>query len=508
MTPPDDSDALGFVIGSEEELVAFFDAFRTPEAQSNEAHRMQLAAKLAPAFETLGRRLIEEWSPILVTSGVVQFACEGLRQFGLGSYSAGIALRLLARAADEGPEAHAMLTASRAAQLAVEISKANPETSRIQFYMLYLVAALDDDAMRLEVATDGLYKSAIMAYRGHLFSEHQDTSMPTVRAAARPRLVPLGRRRRPAPAARRVPTWCSSPQGAPDPPRPRAQIAARAVANVARFPGTHEMAVTAEVLPWAVALIGGRSMSRVEDPETMARSREAMTPHSYRRMSAACLLATHSSLLPQPATRTPPALLSLLTATQAALLWVLANICRGGSYMYNKVSFAFDAIANCLREFEAHEGVAEAAAVAAHHLLEDRVVMRSQPLEAGLPPVLVRVAREHQRRPRVAHGMLLALRSVCGVADECADVAVRSGAISYAARCLKDFANDLTVVKAAMRCLTSAAVNTLEGRAELVSFLGVEAALPPVAQNTGDIELQVRSARRRPETRPLPSVRC
>lgn len=111
-----------------------------------------------------------------------------------------------------------------------------------------------------------------------------------------------------------------------------------------------------------------------------------------------CTLKSISHLLTPP----PP---------QEALCWVLANICAGGSYITSNVSggFVFDALAACLRDFEAHAGVAESTACAVHFLLSDRAVMRSQPLDAEIPSALIRVAREHPKNPRVALAVLLAL---------------------------------------------------------------------------------------------------
>lgn len=172
----------GFVIASREELIAFFDAVVGVDTDKTvDPEQLKLIARLGGEFEVLCRKLLENWSPILVSSGVVEFACKGLRFFGLGSYAAGVALRVLARVTEEGPEAHALLVQHEAAQLAVKTAKAHPENSRTQFYMLLLVAVVDDDAMRERAAEDGLFKSAIMAYRGHLFSTHDKISIPTVR---------------------------------------------------------------------------------------------------------------------------------------------------------------------------------------------------------------------------------------------------------------------------------------------------------------------------------------
>lgn len=173
--------AVGFVISSRDELSSFFDPCKFIDENTTDPAQLRLLAQRGTEFESLGRKLLERWTSILVSSGVVEFAVEGLRRFGLGNFAAGVALRILARAADEGPSAHALLISTKAAQLAVSIAKANPETARVQFCTLYLVAAIDDDLVREEVAQLGLFRSAIMAYRDHLFSEHGGVSMPTVR---------------------------------------------------------------------------------------------------------------------------------------------------------------------------------------------------------------------------------------------------------------------------------------------------------------------------------------
>lgn len=125
--------------------------------------------------------MLDTWSPLFVASGVIEFACEALRRFSLDNYTAGVALRLITRAADEGPEALAIMVAHDAAKHAVAAGKTHPESSRVQWNSLYVVSVIDDDATRLACANDGVLKSAVIAYRAHIFSEHKSVSMSTVR---------------------------------------------------------------------------------------------------------------------------------------------------------------------------------------------------------------------------------------------------------------------------------------------------------------------------------------
>lgn len=97
---------------------------------------------------------------------------------------------------------------------------------------------------------------------------------------------------------------------------------------------------------------------------------------------------------------------------QAALLQTLANISAQRDFTFAAVGSGtiFDALACCLRDFEAHEGVVEGVASVTHHLLEDEMAARTLQNDAELPAALVRVARIHaESSPRVALPMLRAL---------------------------------------------------------------------------------------------------
>lgn len=136
------------------------------------------------------------------------------------------------------------------------------------------------------------------------------------------------------------------------------------MANCARNPATHQLLVASGVLPWATHLLSPTTINRVADAD------------------GACALCST---------------LAAISADRA-----LAHRALEGNAV-------FDSLAAALRDHTAHEGVAEAAALAAHRLTDDRVAVRTFPVEAGLPAALVRAAQAHEGSERVVLAVVLAL---------------------------------------------------------------------------------------------------
>lgn len=95
----------------------------------------------------------------------------------------------------------------------------------------------------------------------------------------------------------------------------------------------------------------------------------------------------------------------------AALSFTLWSISQDRSLAHRALEGGkvFDALASSLKEHGAHEGVAEGAGFATHHLVDDKFAMRTLPVDAGLPAALVRAARTHERSEKVALATAMAL---------------------------------------------------------------------------------------------------
>lgn len=156
-------DNAPFVIPGRKELADWFE--QEGYAQSDESEQAKI-------FFSFAKKLVKHWTPLLVSSGVVGFACDACKRFALDAHSTSVALNLLSLVASVAPksqEAHAQLVLSGAAQTAISCAKAHPYEAAVQQHSLEVVAAIHDDAVRRACSSLGLGKSAVQACSEHRF---------------------------------------------------------------------------------------------------------------------------------------------------------------------------------------------------------------------------------------------------------------------------------------------------------------------------------------------------
>lgn len=156
------------------------DQFILPSARAlREFHRThggELPEK-ARAFARLSRDLNEHWHSLLIGAGIVAFACEGLRRFGLDETASEEALELLQLAVEEEREADKHLATGQlvcedVSSLLITACKSHPSSPRVNGSVLGIIGGLhirgQDEAICAFLSTvcrEGVVRTATVATR-------------------------------------------------------------------------------------------------------------------------------------------------------------------------------------------------------------------------------------------------------------------------------------------------------------------------------------------------------
>lgn len=166
-------DKAPFQVPSRKELAEWFGP-QEKEATDDAA----VIAERAKAYVVYAKQLCVHYTPILVGSGVVEFALGGIQRFALDAPALQQSLHLLSLVSGtsaKNEEAHAQLVLLGAAQAAVTSAKAHPYEADVQRYSLDVVAAVHDDAVRKACCSLGVGRSAVQACNEHRFVPHMSS---------------------------------------------------------------------------------------------------------------------------------------------------------------------------------------------------------------------------------------------------------------------------------------------------------------------------------------------